>query len=472
MGILSTIKGWFNLVLSNRARNEFDITPVSSDYMDTFVKRCVAMYQNNPEWLDEDNHIKTVNFAKAVCSETARLATLATSIQISGGARAEWLQQQIDDIYFDIRRWVEYGCAYGTIVLKPYDDGVECVTPDRFVITATRNGEITGIVFQDTMYDDEQKKYFTRLEYHRFIKTNQQEVYAISNRFYVSESKNSLGDPVPVERTPWIGISEEVIAENVDKPLFAVFKTPTANNVEIDSPLGMPIFADAVEEMKDLDIAYSRNAKEIFDSKRTVLLDSDRLLPSGNKVSNTVTGFKRALDTLELPDYIKAVYGNGVDEMYHEINPTLNTEMRLNGINALLSQIGYKCGFSNGYFVFNESGGIATATQVEADQQRTVQFIKDVRDQLEKTLDALIYALDKFADTFGVPVGTYEVSYGFGDLVYSYEEDKSRWYSYVIAGKVPFWYYLVKFEGMTEEEAKELESAAAPKETLFVTEEE
>lgn len=104
---------------------------------------------------------------------------------------------------------------------------------------------------------------------------------------------------------------EEAAIENIDRPLFGVLRTPHANNIDIDSPLSLPIFADAIEEFKDLDIAYSRNAKEIRDSKRLVLLDSDRLLPTGGKVHNTITGFTKAREDLGLPDYVKNVYGDG-----------------------------------------------------------------------------------------------------------------------------------------------------------------
>ena len=38
-------------------------------------------------------------------------------------------------------------------------------------------------------------------------------------------------------------------------------------------------------------------------------------------------------------------------------------------------------------------------------------------------------------------------------------------------GKVPFWLYLVKFEGYTEEEAKAIQADAQPRETLFGQEE-
>lgn len=69
--------------------------------------------------------------------------------------------------------------------------------------------------------------------------------------------------------------------------------------------------------------------------------------------------------------------------------------------------------------------------------------------------------MNVYADLYGLaPVGAYEVNYDFGDITYSYEEDKKTWWSYVSTGKVPFWYYLVKFEGFSEEDAKTLADEA------------
>ena len=126
----------------------------------------------------------------------------------------------------------------------------------------------------------------------------------------------------------------------------------------------------------------------------------------------------------------------------------------------------------NGYFVFNEKTGMITATQVESDDRRTIGLIKDIRDGLEQTLNELIYALNAFADLYDLaPCGEYEVAYDFADITYNVDEDRARWYSYVIAGKIPFWYFLTKFEGFTEEEAKELEKANATKEPKILEEE-
>lgn len=443
------------MLVRSKAKDEFNIEPIGSEEMRSWVNECVRIYQGNPCWLDEDDSIDTINFAKALASETARLAMLGTSIKIDGSARAKWLQEQIDRIYFQLRHWVEYGCAYGTIILKPNGDSIDLYTPDMFEVVHVSNDKIDGVVFHD--WKQEGKKWYTRLEYHRF----EDDLYVITNKCYVGDRPDDTKEAVDIKATPWNYLAEEAAIANMERPLFGVFRTPQANNIDMDSPYGLPIFSEAVQELRDLDIAYSRNSKEIHDSKRIVLLDADRMLPGGDCNLNATS----------LPSYIKLVDGDTSTEsdVYHEINPTLNTDTRLTGINALLSQIGYKAGFSNGYFVFNESTGIQTATQVEADQQRTMQFIKDVRDKLESCLGGLIYALDVFASLYKLaPNGSYEVVCDFGDITYNREEDRIRCYSWVTAGRFPFWMYLVKYEGYTEEEAKAIEKEAQPKTpTLF-----
>ena len=452
------------MLFRSQAKDEFEFAPAENARVNDILARCSSIYSGSPAWINEDDDIHTVNFAKSICAETARLTMLDTSVSVSGSRRADWIQQKLSAMYPKLRTWVEYACAYGTIILKPNDDGVSCYTPNEFILSGDDHRQ--SAVFKTQKYDDQTRKYYTRLEYHRFVG----DTYLVTNKCYVSDTATGKGDPIDILATPWAELAPESSIDGLEAPLFAVLRMPGANNIDTSSLLSLPMFSDALEELKDLDIAYSRNAVEIEDSRRTVLLDSDRLIPSdGSSVKNVASNFDRRREMMKLPRYVRNVYGDGEKTFYQEINPQLNTEMRLTGINALLSQIGFKCGFSNGYFVFNEKTGMVTATQVESDDRRTIQLIKDIRDQLQACLNALIYALDKFADIFFLaPVGVYEVNYDFGDITYNEAEDKATWYGYVIAGKVPFWYYLVKFEGMTEEEAKALESEAQPKTpTLF-----
>ena len=456
------------MLSKSKAKEKFEIEAISSEQMSAWITECINIYQGNPSWLDEEDHIDTVNFAKAICSETARLATLGIGVRVDGSARADWLMEQINKVYFQFRHWVEYGCAYGTVILKPNGNSIDLYTPDMFEVVHVTNDVIDGVIFHNWKKVD--KKWYTRLEYHRF----EGDLYLISNKCYLGDKPDDTKEQVDISTTPWSGLTEEAAVQNVDKPIFGVLRMPQANNIDLNSPYGLPVFSEAVQELRDLDIAYSRNSKEIKDSKRTVLLDSDAMIDSGRMLSTqTHVALEARRDQLGLPEMVRNVRGDGKEMFYQEINPQLNTETRMTGINALLSQIGYKVGFSNGYFVFNESTGIQTATQVEAEQQRTIQFIKDVRDKLESCLNGLIYAINVFADLYKLaPAGKYEVTYDFSDITYSFEEERAHHYQLAIQGYFPWEEYYVRFLGYSREEAQDLLKMAKSEQTattLFAT---
>ncbi len=430
--------------LASRAGEVFHVKVPPGRGGEGVAALCAQVYRGRPPWRDPEKGVETVNFAKSVCAELARLATLAVKITVSGAERAAWLQEQVDGSYFRLRQWTELGCAWGTVILKPNGESVDALTPEQFLITDVTGDAVTGAVFESGAWDGE--RYYTRLEYHRFLPDGR---YAVSNRCFAGAGPYDRGKYVPIQATPWAGLAEDVMAEGLERPLFAVLRMPGANHLQPGSVMGLPVFAEALRELEDLDVAYSRTVQEIYDSQRICLID-DRLtdqtgLPAGRG------------QRVELPRFVRRVFGAGPEEYYQAIDPALHTQERLAGIRALLGQIGFKCGFSNGYFVFNERSGLMTATQVEADDRRTVQLVKDVRDRLEEALDGLLYALDKTADAMCLaPAGAYEAIYDFGDVTYNREEDRARWYGYVADGRLPFWYYLMKFEGYSEQEAKAL----------------
>ena len=457
MGFINNVKRWLSMRLLGKAKEEFDIKAVSNPQTEDIINQCAQIYQGHPYWLEEG--VKTINCAEVVCAEVARLATLGIHITVDGaeqqGSRGYWMQQRVDGFYYRLREWVENGCAFGTIILKPSEQTVQIMTPDRYVVTEERNNDIWAAVFHDCVQSPDGKKWYNRLEYHRFLENG---LYAVDNRCYVGDTRNDAGKPLPIEKSPWNGLQEHVEIEGLERPLFAVFRTPAVNNKEVNSAYGLPIFAQAIEELKDLDVAYSRNSKEIYQSQRIVLMDSDKLI-SGKVAaegvkSGSIEERRIKQNQMKLPEIVRIVEGDGSNTFYQEINPTLNTPVRIEGIDHYLSQISFKCGFSNGYFVLDQKTGMITATQVEADDRRTIQTIKDTRDKLENCINDLLYALNAFADLYNLaPAGTYEVTYDFGDITYNREEDRLRWWQYVQANKVPAWMYFVKFEGMTEEDA-------------------
>ena len=114
-----------------------------------------------------------------------------------------------------------------------------------------------------------------------------------------------------------------------------------------------------------------------------------------------------------------------------------------------------------------------TATQVESDDRRTIQLIKDVRDRLQLAIDGLLAALDQYADLYHLaPYGRWQADYDFGDITYNFEEDRQNCKTLCQLNVLPWWVYLVKFEGYGEDEAKALiAEARTPEPGLFGEEE-
>lgn len=461
MGIITRIKRWWESLWQKEAQNKFEVETIQTDTMKAALREWVNIYQGKPAWADED--IESFNFAKKLCNETARLTTLALGITIEGSARADYLNGFMESYIARMKNEeCEKACAFGYIVLKPNGKGIDYVMPWDFCPTAAEDGNITGGIFFDRHHESGDKWYYTRLEYHRFEGDDERRVYQITNKVYRSTGENSIGEEVALKSTVWADLIEDEAVENVDKPLFSVFKMPLANNIDMGSPLGVSVFANAQKELKSLDIAWTRLEDEIFDSQKKVFM-GDMLIDEPGKPVKSRYGANGAIDKAgkSLPRYVHIIPGSNTGEEYHEINPAMQTADRLSGIDHFLNAVGVKCGYSSGQFVLNGRSGMVTATQVESDDRETIQSIKQIRDSFQAATDGLIYALDKWADIYSLaPLGVYEVNYDFGDITYNWEEDRARHWQYVQQGKYPLWRYYVEFEGMSEEDARKVVAEA------------
>lgn len=432
----------------------FGVRAIKSHAMNTALTRWDNISSGKPPWANEDDDIRTRNMAKFVSDTRAKLTTLDIGIAIScaNAAKAEYLQKICDKLIESLPEKVCDADRLGGILIKWNGVSWDFILPNSFCITSTdANNNITGAIF--AIQSQQGEGSYTRLEWHRFVDSENHEgkVYAVTNKAFKNRSsgdKITLGDPVPLASVKeWADISDEVFIEKLENPLFGYYRVPGSNVIDGSSPLGCAIFADAIEELKSVDVAISRKDAEIEDSKHITFV--------GQVLVRNATQ-----NGMNLPRFVKGL-GIGTDDgnvsAIHEHTPTLLTESRIKDINFDLSMLGVKCGFSEGVFVLDGQTGMITATQVEADDRDTIQTIKNDRDALQA---AVLQAI-KGADALGtlmnaVPPGDFDVEFSFGDITYSYEEDKANWKSYAQQGWVPVWLYLVKFEKMSEEEAKKL----------------
>lgn len=430
----------------------FGVDLITSSEMDSAIRHWDEISTGKPPWSSVKDDIKTVNMAKHIADTRARLAMLDIGIAISGSARADYLQKIADDLLKQLPDKFADAERLGGMVIKWNGTSWDYILPGHFGITAKdANGNITGAIFASFASQDD--GHYTRLEYHRF----DGDKYLVSNKAFKNQlegdGKYALGRQVTLQSVDaWAELKDEVAIANLEKPLFAYYRVHGSNTIDSASPLGLSIFANALTELEAIDIAVSRKNAEVEDSKHITFVGQTVVQNATNK-------------GIELPRFVKGLgvgLSDGEVSAIHEHVPTLLTDQRIKDINFNLSMAGVKCGFSEGVFVLDGQTGMITATQVEADDRDTIQTIKADRDALKAALEQAFYGANAMATLYNAaPLGEYEVDYNFGDITYNYSEDKSAWQSYVSRGWVPAWLYFVKFEGMSEEEAKQLTQEAS-----------
>lgn len=446
MSFVSFLKGVFNKMLG---RNE--ITRPFNVKADINSK----MYEALGIWDDLFVNSKT-QLASIIAGEAARLATIDMSITVSGGSRAEAIQSIINSNRDRLRSKLELGCAYGGLIIKPNKNGLDFIPASRYIpISYDGNGNISSVIFIDKVRVSDTR--YTRLEYHRLENINGNTVYIIENKAFKSKDDLYLGSEIRLtELDNWKDIEPYVELMNVEKPLFGYFRMPMANNVDIDSPLGVSIFSKAVESIKDFDMWYSKWKREGKLSDKYLFVNEQAMMKPG------ATGKDKAVAQNPVPELIKGLqFGNNASKCIEEWSPSIRVDEFKQALQTQLDLISMQCGFSSGYLSFDERTGAVTATQIQSEDQRTNSTCTDIQQNYKLALEGAIYALNVFMSLYeDYDDDDIDVTYYMKDLYVNAEEDRNRAYQLAQNGYIPKWKYLVDYEGYSEEEAKSLVAEA------------
>ena len=149
---------------------------------------------------------------------------MGVSVELSGSARADWLQERLNEELIPfLRDMVDVGCAAGMFLLKPTPDSIGLYTPPEFTITAVDNRKrVTGVVLYDTKATPDY--YYVKAEYHRYDGMH----YVVSNRAFRLAKGKASASRVNLDEVPdWVGILPDAVLDDT-APLFAVCTMPDA----------------------------------------------------------------------------------------------------------------------------------------------------------------------------------------------------------------------------------------------------
>lgn len=442
--IINFIKGAINKMFNTTdIAKDFNIDISTSNEILSAIEKWSNIYNGKAPWLNEE--VKSLHVAKTICEKVSKAVTIEFKSQVD--------DKQIDKIYQrfikNIRTNTEYALGKGGMFFKPfYANGkikISCIQADKFIPTKfDSTGELLGAIFIDQITKG--KDVYTRLEYQELNDT----VLTIKNKAYKTTIHNSsiLGTQILLSQVPeWANIQEEIQINDIDRLLGGYFKIPIANPVDNTSPVGVAIFANAIDTLEEIDKQFSRTLWEYEGSE--LAIDVDELMLKKDKDGNSIypKGKERLYRKLDIDDKT---------DKWNVFSPTIRDTSLFNGLNELLRQCESQCGLAFGTISKIENVE-KTATEIKSSKQDYYVTVSDIQGSLQTALEDLIYSIDVLMSLYGIKhkVGA-DVSFDWDDsILVDSEKKQAQALVEKNAGLIDDIEYFVQTRDYSKEEATE-----------------
>jgi len=410
---------------------------------------------NGHKWAKRDR--ASLGMAKKVCEDWANLL-MNEKVKIALEGKKE--QEFVDRVFSKNNFWVkaneiqEMKSALGTAAYVPRvtgqqvqsdtgtvtgsgDIAMDYVTAEHIFPLAWSNGIITECAF-DSEYTVDGKRYLY-LQIHRLDENG---LYVIENRIYTYENESLSSE---IELTSVKGferVAPIVYTQSVERQ-FVVDRLNIANNYDSSSPMGISVFANAVDVLKGVDKAYDCYANE-FENGPMIMM-----------VKMPATKWEDGEPTLDDNDrrFYLLPEDTSLGNVVETVAPELRTDRLSVGLRDQLNILSAKCGFGENHYRF-DANGVTTATQVISENStmfRTLKKHEIILESVLKELCRVILRLGNTAFRAGLNEDV-EISIDFDDsIIEDKQADFSRDMQLLNAGILNDWEFRMKW--MNEDEA-------------------
>lgn len=304
----------------------------------------------------------SLGMSKKVCEDWADLLlNEKTSVRAYEREADIYLQSVLDRNNFRVRsnRLVEITYAMGTgAFVEYYDEGgvvIDYIRADMIYPLSWDNGEITECAFasEKTLGG----KRYIYLNLHLKEKGH----YKIVNKLF-EKSKNGKLEETDLPE----GLAAEFFTDS-EKPLFQIITPNIVNNFDPDNPMGISIFANALDVLQGIDLVYDSYQNEFRLGKKRILI------PAGMAhIQRSDSGIMPIFDDNDTEFYVMS--DKSLGEL-KEINMELRAEPHEKALKKNLDLLSSKCGLGSGRYSY-ENGVIKTATEVMSDKNELYRSVK------------------------------------------------------------------------------------------------
>lgn len=382
---------------------------------------------------------KTMGMAKRFCEDWAALL-LNEKVRINVGNQTA--QTAIDEILknnrFSVRgnQLIELAFALGTGAFVEYlDNGevvIDYVRGSMVYPLAWDNGIITECAFASERKQGTEK--YIYLNIHR---RDAQGRYIIENKMFKRNGKTIAPADLPE------GVAEEV-ATGSELPYYQIIMPNIVNNADLSSPMGISVYANAIDNLQNIDLVFDSYDNEFRLGKKRILVPLT--LTQSTMADSGVT--RPVFDDNDVEFYVIET-GDQNAQKIEEMNGTLRYDAFEAGIKTAINLAAYKCGFGENRYRF-EGGTAMTATQVISQDSDLFRNLKKHELILDAALQGLVKAIAQMA---GIAIG--EITIEFDDSIIEDEDkERQRFMQEIREGLRQPWEYRVKYFGEDEDTAK------------------
>ncbi|PJZ00372.1 portal protein [Bacillus vallismortis] len=465
MGLIKNIKSVSNI----------QALPVDDDFYQLIENVWLPLYQGYLEkYKDESYHkveyttigggrrtrrMHTLGMPKIVSKEMASLIfNEKCKINISDESLSDDIEGvfKYNKFYKLFQNHLEYMFALGGIVLKTYVEEdrtgqkrvkISYVTAECFIPLAYSNDDITEGVFLTVSKKGD--KWYTLLEWHQW----EGKTYVIRNQLFQSEDNNELGTEVTLE-TLYPDLAKMATIKGLSRPLFVYIKPNIANNIDLQSPLGISLYANAIDTIKALDTAFDSYHREFKLGKKRIIVPHTAVRTVVDRETEEVHRYFDAND-----EVYEAFNFEDLDKQQIVDNSIeLRVEEHIKAIQSLLDVLAMQTGFSPGVFSF-DGQGVKTATEVVSENSKTYQTKNSHENVIEEGIINLVTSICEIAtlyNVFKVPE-KYEVTVDFDDSIAEDRDANATYYLKIMNNQlIPKYMALMRILKVPEEQAKQI----------------
>lgn len=269
--------------------------------------------------------------------------------------------------------------------------------------------------------------------------------YVITNKVFAIQNEN-LKEVEEIREIPGFETVQDEVETGSDKPQFVVDRLNIVNNADCSNPMGIPAFANAIDQLKGVDYAYDSYVNEFVLGKKKIVVQ-----PGATK---TLDG-EPAFDPNDLTFFILPEDG-GNDNLVKEIDMTLRAQEHKTGIQDMLNALSSKCGLGENRYRF-ETGSVKTATEVISENSPMFRTVRKHEIILEGVLKELCRIILRIGNTaFGAGLDeNVEISVDFDDsIIVDKDTERARDRADVAAGLMNAYEYRMKWYNEDEATAK------------------